>query len=87
MLDGWWAEGYSPEVGWAIDGVSDETDRDQLLRLLEQEVVPVWTDDRARWLGMMRESIATLAPRFSMHRAVIEYVEGYYLPAHAPTSP
>ncbi|HUP31905.1 MAG TPA: alpha-glucan family phosphorylase [Gaiellaceae bacterium] len=82
VLDGWWAEGYSPEVGWAIDGVSDEADREQLYRLLEDEVVPTWTGDRDRWLWMMKESIARLAPRFSMHRAVIEYVEGYYVPAH-----
>ncbi len=82
VLDGWWAEGYSPDVGWAIDGADDDADREQLYRLLEEHVVPTWTDDRGRWLWMMKESIATLAPRFSMHRAVIEYVERYYLPAH-----
>ena len=83
VLDGWWAEGYAPEVGWAIDGVSDEADRAQLFRLLEEEVVPLWTDERERWLRMMKESIARLAPRFSMHRAVLEYVDRYYLAAHA----
>lgn len=83
VLDGWWAEAYSPEVGWAIDGASDEADREQLYRLLEEQVVPTWTGDRDRWVQMMKESIAQLAPRFSMHRAVIEYVERYYLPAHA----
>jgi starch phosphorylase len=82
VLDGWWAEGYSPEVGWAIEGSSDEADREQLYRLLEEEVVPIFTDDRARWIEMMKESIAQLAPRFSMHRAVIEYVDRYYLSAH-----
>ncbi len=81
VLDGWWAEGYSPEVGWAIDGASDEADMEQLYRLLEEQVVPTWTDERERWLEMMKESIAQLAPRFSMQRAVIEYVEGYYLDA------
>ena len=83
VLDGWWAEGYSPEVGWAIDGSDDDTDREQLYRLLEEQVVPIWTDDRDRWIEMMKESIAQLAPRFSMHRAVIEYAERYYLPSHA----
>ena len=83
VLDGWWAEGYSPEVGWAIDGESDDADREQLYRLLEQEVVPTYTDDRERWIEMMKASIATLAPRFSMQRAVVEYVDRYYLPAHA----
>jgi starch phosphorylase len=83
VLDGWWAEGYSPEVGWAIDGVSDEADVEQLYRLLERDVVPTFTERRQRWLEMMKASIAELAPRFSMQRAVIDYVEDYYLPAHA----
>jgi starch phosphorylase len=83
VLDGWWAEGYSPEVGWAIDGVSDEADVEQLYRLLERDVVPTFVDRRGRWVEMMKASIAELAPRFSMQRAVIDYVEGYYLPAHA----
>ena len=83
VLDGWWAEGYSPDVGWAIDGTSDEADREQLYRLLEEEVVPTYTENRERWIEMMKESIAQLAPRFSMQRAVIEYVERYYLAAHA----
>ena len=80
VLDGWWPEGYAPEVGWAIDGVSDDADREQLYRLLETEVVPTW-HQREEWLRMMKTSIATLAPQFSMQRAVIEYVERYYLPA------
>jgi starch phosphorylase len=82
VLDGWWAEAYSPEVGWAIDGTSDEDDREQLYRLLEEEVVPTYVDERERWVELMKASIAELAPRFSMQRAVIEYVERYYLPAH-----
>ena len=83
VLDGWWAEGYSPEVGWAIDGVSDEADREQLYRLLERDVVTAYADRRPRWIEMMKASIAELAPRFSMHRAVIDYVERYYVPADA----
>jgi glycogen phosphorylase len=51
--------------------------------LLEEQVVPTYTNDRERWVEMMKESIAHLAPRFSMQRAVIEYVERYYLSAHA----
>jgi starch phosphorylase len=83
VLDGWWAEAYEPGLGWAIEGTSDDADTEELYRLLEQEVVPTFADDRTRWLEMMRRSIATLAPRFSMHRPVIEYAERYYLPAHA----
>jgi starch phosphorylase len=80
VLDGWWPEGYSPEVGWAIEGVSDEADLEQLYTLLENDVVPQYAE-RERWVETMVNSIATLAPQFSMHRAVIEYVERYYLPA------
>jgi len=83
VLDGWWAEAYAPELGWAIEGASDDADREQLYRLLEDEVVPVYTERRDQWVEMMKASIAQLAPRFSMHRAVIEYAERYYLPAHA----
>jgi starch phosphorylase len=82
VLDGWWPEGYDAEVGWAIDGVSDEADLEQLYRLLEESVVPAW-QDRDRWTRMMTTSIARLAPQFSMQRAVIEYVERYYVPAAA----
>jgi starch phosphorylase len=82
VLDGWWPEGYDPEVGWAIDGVSDDADREQLYRLLETQVVPSW-HNREQWLTMMKASIARLAPQFSMQRAVIEYTERYYLPANA----
>jgi starch phosphorylase len=80
VLDGWWAEAYDPDYGWAIDGVSDEADAEQLYRVLAQEVVPAF-EDRARWVEMMKRSIARLTPRFSMARAVIEYTDRYYLPA------
>jgi starch phosphorylase len=82
VLDGWWAEAYNPEVGWALDGTSDEADAAQLYRVLEQQVVPTFAD-RGAWITIMKSSIAQLAPRFSMQRAVIEYVERYYLPATA----
>jgi starch phosphorylase len=83
VLDGWWAEAYDPEVGWAIEGTSDEADTEQLYHLLEDQVVPTFFDDRTRWVEMMKASIARLSPRFSMHRALIDYADQYYLPAHA----
>jgi len=82
VLDGWWAEGYDPTLGWAIEGSSDDADADELYRLLEEEVVPRFAD-REAWVEMMKASIGRLAPWFSMQRAVIEYTERYYLPAHA----
>jgi starch phosphorylase len=82
VLDGWWAEAYNPEVGWALDGTTDDADAEQLYRVLEEQVVPRFKS-REDWVEMMKHSIAQLAPRFSMERAVIQYVERYYLPATA----
>jgi starch phosphorylase len=96
ILDGWWAEGYAPELGWAIGGTEehadeaagDAADAAALLGLLEHEVIPTYYDrDGAglprRWLAMMRESIAQVGERFNTGRMVAEYVERYYQPAHA----
>lgn len=95
-LDGWWAEAYSPEVGWAIgdgrehdhDPAWDWAEAEQLFNVLEQEVVPAFytRDDRGipqAWVAKMRESMARLAPQFSANRTVREYAELYYLPAAA----
>jgi starch phosphorylase len=82
VLDGWWAEAYNPEVGWALEGTTDTADAEQLYRVLEEQVVPLF-ESREDWVEMMKHSIAQLSPRFSMERAVIEYVERYYLPATA----
>ena len=80
VLDGWWAEAYDPAFGWAIEGLSDEEDVEQLYRILEQEILPAW-NDRGRWIEMMKACIGRLSPVFSMQRAVIEYTDRYYRPA------
>jgi len=95
-LDGWWAEAYSPEVGWAIgDGKEhgddpnvDAAEAEALYTLLEREIVPKFyqRDERGiptRWIAMMRESMARLTPVFSANRTVREYTERHYLPAAA----
>jgi starch phosphorylase len=95
-LDGWWAEAYTPEVGWALgDGLEhgddpawDATEAERLYDLLEQQVVPEFyardrNDIPAAWVARMRESMARLTPRFSAARTVREYTEEYYLPAAA----
>ena len=90
VLDGWWCEGYSPEVGFQIGGdelaetdeAQDAADADALFAVLEQQLVPVYYDDRARWIGLMRNSIAQLGARFNTNRMLVEYVEQLYLPAH-----
>jgi starch phosphorylase len=93
-LDGWWAEAYSPKVGWALgDGLEhgddpawDQVEAESLYEKLEQEVVPAFyerdKDNRPEgWIRRMRESMASLTPRFSSNRAVREYTQTYYLPA------
>jgi starch phosphorylase len=81
VLDGWWPEAYSPEIGWALPGESDDADQAELYRVLEQEVVPAFYDDPERWRRMMRASIERVTPAFSSDRMVQEYVERYYAPA------
>ena len=93
-LDGWWAEAYSPEVGWAIgdgqehgeDPAWDATEAEALYGLLEHEVIPEFyeRDEKgmpSKWLERIRESMARLTPEFSATRAIREYTEHHYLPA------
>jgi starch phosphorylase len=93
-LDGWWAEAYHPEVGWAVgdgrehpdDPGLDAREAEQLYGLLEEEVVPCFYDRNGNgipeaWVTRMRASMAELTPRFSSNRMVREYVEQLYLPA------
>jgi starch phosphorylase len=95
-LDGWWAEAYTPEVGWALgdgrehgdDPAWDAVEANRLYDLLEQEIVPqFYTRDPSgiptTWVTRMRESMARLTPRFSADRAVREYTQQYYLPGAA----
>ncbi|SFK98502.1 starch phosphorylase [Nitrosomonas aestuarii] len=94
-LDGWWAEAYTPEVGWALgDGREhsepewDAEEAEQLYSILENEVVPMFYDrdtggiPRA-WVARMRASMSLLAPQFSTNRMVREYIEQLYLPSAA----
>lgn len=94
--DGWWAEAYRPDVGWAIgDGQEhigdpgwDAQEAEQLYRILEEEVVPCFYKRDANgiprdWVARMRLSMAELTPRFSTNRMLREYVEELYLPAAA----
>jgi starch phosphorylase len=93
-LDGWWAEAYTPEVGWALgdgqehgdDPAWDAREADALYDLLEREVIPeFYARDgggvSTAWVKRMRESMALLTPRFSTNRSVREYTEQHYLPA------
>ncbi|HEY0873560.1 MAG TPA: alpha-glucan family phosphorylase [Vicinamibacterales bacterium] len=90
-LDGWWAEAFQPEYGWAVGDSSQRQDQDahdagQLYTLLEEQIVPSFYERDAdglprTWIALMRASMASLAPRFSSVRMLQEYVEQAYLPA------
>jgi starch phosphorylase len=92
-LDGWWAEAYSPEVGWALgDGRQhdepgwDEVEADQLYRILETQVIPEFYDRNGEgipraWLRRVRASMVRLTAQFSSNRMLREYCDTVYVPA------
>jgi len=92
--DGWWAEGFTGDNGWLIEGQADPGDQGAqdwadvqvIYTLLEEQVVPTFYErDRDgiphRWLQMVKQSMRTVLPRFSARRMVKEYVRDMYLPA------
>jgi glycogen phosphorylase len=90
VLDGWWAEAYDGENGWAIDGDVDPDSESQdrrhagaLLDLFEREVVPLFYERDTdgiprRWLKRVRASIRTAVMRFSAARMLEDYVSKVY---------
>lgn len=92
-LDGWWAEAYTPEVGWAIghndssdNSVNDAADAADLYRLIENEIVPQFYNRNqeglpATWIAKIRKSMATLTAQYSANRSVRQYTEQHYMPA------
>jgi starch phosphorylase len=94
ILDGWWAEAYTPEVGWVIGSGEDYDDRNlqdhvesnALYNLLEQEIVPLFykrtSDGLPRgWIDKMKALIKATGPIFNAHRMLQQYTELYYTPA------
>jgi len=92
-LDGWWAEAYAPDLGWALgDGLEhsditawDAEEAQQLFRVLEEEVIPCFYRRNEQgipidWVSRMRESMGCLTSQYSSNRMMREYTEDYYLP-------
>ncbi|MBM4452434.1 MAG: glycosyltransferase family 1 protein [Chloroflexi bacterium] len=91
-LDGWWAEAYTPEVGWALGDGQEHTDlewdaleAEQIYQLLEEQLIPDFYDRDSRgvplrWVSRIRASMRMLTPRSSSNRMLREYVEQIYLP-------
>lgn len=93
ILDGWWAEGYQPGLGWAIGGgeeyedpeYQDDVESQACYNLLERTIVPLFyergKDNLPReWIGMMKRSMGVLAAHFNSHRMLEEYIDRFYLP-------
>ncbi len=90
-LDGWWAEGYTRDNGWAIplapaEGDIEAWDWEQLFQLLEQQVVPRFYDrlpgqGSPAWIEVMKSAIANAVERFTTRQMLQNYVTKYYVPA------
>jgi len=83
VLDGWWAEGHIEGVtGWAIgngEAAAHRHDAEDLYRKLDQTVLPLWYDDRARWIWMMKQSISKCGSYFNSTRMMRRYASEAYL--------
>ncbi len=99
VLDGWWAEAYDGLNGFAIGtgrthtnhDIHDARDRDDLYRVLVEEVIPLYyTRDRDGlphgWIKRMKRTIRTLGWRFNADRMVMDYTLKCYVPAAGGTS-
>jgi starch phosphorylase len=100
VLDGWWAEGYDPALGFAIGRAEayddfeaqDAADAESLYRVLADDVAVAFYDRDAAglpqdWIGRMKRAIARLAPRFSTERMVRDYAVRAYVPAMREDDP
>ncbi|UCZ57220.1 alpha-glucan family phosphorylase [Desulfurispirillum indicum] len=94
ILDGWWEEGYDPELGWSIGGretyddlsFQDEVESNSIYSLLENEVLPAFYTRSAdgiprKWLQMVKEAMVNLLPVFNTNNMVENYTTRYYLNA------
>jgi starch phosphorylase len=95
-LDGWWAEAYAPDVGWAVgdgrehgdDPAYDTADANATYALLEEHIIPEFYQRSdagipVKWVARIRESMARLTPEYSANRTVRQYTEDHYIPAAA----
>ncbi|AEH24442.1 maltodextrin phosphorylase [Pyrococcus yayanosii] len=86
IFDGWWVEGYNGRNGWVIGDTTTEPETEEddyrdamsLYDLLENVIIPLYYENREAWIRMMKESIKSIAPRFSTYRMVKEYMTTFY---------
>ena len=95
VLDGWWAEGYRPDAGWALpmektyaeQHLQNELDAETIYNTLEHEIVPAFfqRDEQGiplQWVSHIKNTIAEIAPEFTMKRMLDHYFERFYYPLH-----
>lgn len=92
VLDGWWAEGYQADAGWALpeqrtydnEDIQNELDAETMYGILEHEIIPEYYDQNEegvshRWVERMKNAIAYIAPQFTMKRMMDDYHRKFYL--------
>ncbi len=91
VLDGWWVEGYRENAGWALpqertyqnQGYQDQLDAATIYSLLENEIIPLYFNRgrkmfSASWVKVIKNSIATIAPHYTMKRQLDDYYDKFY---------
>ena len=91
VLDGWWVEGYREGAGWALkqertyqnQGYQDQLDAATIYSLLENEILPLYYNRNEQgfsegWIKTIKNSIATIAPHYTMKRQLDDYYEKFY---------
>ena len=92
VLDGWWAEGYREDAGWMLpidrsfdnQELQDELDAERLYTTLENDITKKFYERNQEgvpetWVGMIKNSIAHVAPEFTMNRMLRDYIDRFYL--------
>ncbi len=91
VLDGWWVEGYRQGAGWALkqertyenQAYQDQLDAATIYSMLENEIVPLYYDKNENgfsedWINVIKNSIATIAPHYTMKRQLDDYYDKFY---------
>jgi alpha-glucan phosphorylase-like protein len=91
VLDGWWAEGYRPDAGWALplertydnQDLQNELDAESIYNILEFDILPTYYEQdengiSEKWVSYIRQIIAEVAPDFTMKRMLDHYYERFY---------
>jgi len=93
VLDGWWAEGYRPNAGWALEEETtydnelfqDELDAEKIYTILEEEIIPIYfgvneNNVPEKWVSYIKNTISEIAPHYTMKRQLDDYIRQYYNP-------